>query len=43
VPIRLEHKMSIAEVKAELEPEGFRIDKVLDVLPWQHIFICKKK
>jgi ubiquinone/menaquinone biosynthesis C-methylase UbiE len=43
VPIRLEHKMSIAEVKAELEPEGFQIDKVLDVLPWQHIFICKKK
>lgn len=42
VPIRLEHKMSIAEVKAELEPEGFRIDKVLDVLPWQHIFVCKK-
>ena len=43
VPIRLEHKMSIAEVKMELEPEGFRVDKVLDVLPWQHIFICKKK
>ncbi len=43
VPIRLEHKMSIAEVKAELEPEGFRIEKVLDDLPWQHIFICKKK
>jgi ubiquinone/menaquinone biosynthesis C-methylase UbiE len=43
VPIRLEHKMSVAEVKAELEPEGFRIDKVLDVLPWQHILICKKK
>jgi len=42
VPIRLEHKMSIAEVKAELEPEGFRIEKVLDVLPWQHIFVCKK-
>jgi ubiquinone/menaquinone biosynthesis C-methylase UbiE len=42
VPIRLEHKMSIAEVKAELEPEGFRIEKVLDVLPWQHVFICKK-
>ena len=43
VPIRLEHKMSIAEVKMELEPEGFRVDKVLDLLPWQHIFICKKK
>lgn len=43
VPIRPEHKMSVAEVKMELEPEGFRVDKVLDVLPWQHILICKKK
>jgi ubiquinone/menaquinone biosynthesis C-methylase UbiE len=43
VPIRLEHKMSVAEVKMELEPEGFRVDKVLDVLPWQHILVCKKK
>ena len=43
VPIRLEHKMSIAEVKAEMEPEGLVIDKVLDVLPWQHIIFLKKK
>ena len=43
VPIRLEHKMSLAEVKAELEPEGFRIDKVLDTLPWQHMIFLRKK
>ena len=43
VPIRLEHKMSLAEVKAELEPEGFRIDKVLDTLPWQHLIFLRKK
>ena len=43
VPIRLEHKMSLAEVKAELEPEGFRIDKVLDNLPWQHLIFLRKK
>jgi ubiquinone/menaquinone biosynthesis C-methylase UbiE len=43
VPIRLEHKMSLEEVKAEMEPEGFRIDKVLDTLPWQHMIFLRKK
>lgn len=43
IPIRLEHKMSLAEVKAELEPEGFRIEKVLDALPWQHMIFLRKK
>lgn len=43
VPIRLEHKMSLAEVKAELEPEGFRIEKVLDTLPWQHLIFLQKQ
>jgi len=41
VPIRPEHKMSIAEVKAEVEPQGFRLDKVLDILPRQHILIFR--
>src|ERR1035438_589804 len=27
VPIKLEHKMTVAEVKAEIEPEGYRLDK----------------
>lgn len=43
VPIRLEHKMTLAEVKAETEPEGFVIDKVLDTLPWQHMIFLRKK
>lgn len=43
VPIRPEHKMSVAEVRAELEPEGFQVDKVIDILPWQHIIVCSKK
>src|SRR5436309_1337713 len=30
VPIRPEHKMTVDQVKAELEPEGFRLDKVLE-------------
>ena len=43
VPIRFEHKMSVAEVKAELEPEGFVLSKVLEILPRQHILILKKR
>ncbi|MGJ5820637.1 class I SAM-dependent methyltransferase [Paludibaculum fermentans] len=42
VPIREEHKMSVAGVRAELEPEGFRFEKVLPDLPWQHILIFRK-
>ena len=43
IPIRPEHKMSVAEVKAEVEPEGFRLAETLDVLPRQHILIFRKK
>jgi ubiquinone/menaquinone biosynthesis C-methylase UbiE len=43
VPIRPEHKMSIAGVKAEVEPEGFWLEQTLSVLPRQHILIFKKK
>jgi predicted methyltransferase len=39
VPIRPEHKMSVAEVKAEVEPEGYKLDKVSEILPRQHILI----
>jgi ubiquinone/menaquinone biosynthesis C-methylase UbiE len=39
VPIRFEHKMSIAEAKLEVEAEGFVLSKVENVLPWQHILI----
>jgi predicted methyltransferase len=42
IPIRPEHKMSIAEVKAELEPEGFRLSTVLNDLPWQHILVLTR-
>jgi len=42
VPIRPEHKMSVAEVKAELEPEGFRLATVLNDLPWQHILVLTR-
>jgi len=42
VPIRPEHKMSVSEVRAELEPEGFRFEKSLETLPRQHILIFRK-
>jgi len=43
IPIRPEHKMTVAMVKAEVEPEGFRLDKTIEALPRQHILIFKKK
>jgi tRNA A58 N-methylase Trm61 len=42
VPIRPEHKMTVAQVKAELEPEGFRMDRAIETLPRQHILIFRK-
>jgi ubiquinone/menaquinone biosynthesis C-methylase UbiE len=42
VPIRPEHKMTVTQVKAELEPEGFRMERVSEVLPRQHILIFRK-
>jgi len=41
VPIKAEHKMSVADAKAEVEPEGFKLDQVLEVLPRQHILVFK--
>ena len=42
IPIRPEHKMSVAEVKTELEPEGFQLGPVIETLPRQHILILTK-
>ena len=42
VPIRIEHKMTIEEVKAEIVPEGFRFEKSLETLPRQHILIFRR-
>ena len=43
IPIRPEHKMSIAEAKLEVEAEGFRLSKVDESLPRQHILIFTAK
>jgi ubiquinone/menaquinone biosynthesis C-methylase UbiE len=42
VSIRPEHKMSVQEVRAEIEPEGFRFEKSLETLPRQHILIFRR-
>ncbi len=39
VPIREVHKMSVSQVREELGADGFRIDRVIGVLPWQHIIV----
>jgi len=43
VPIKFEHKMSVAEAKMELEAEGFALAKVDEALPRQHILIFTPK
>ncbi|MCC6537512.1 MAG: methyltransferase domain-containing protein [Bryobacterales bacterium] len=42
VPIREEHKMSVAVVRQELEADGYVLDKLLKDLPWQHVFFFRK-
>jgi ubiquinone/menaquinone biosynthesis C-methylase UbiE len=37
IPIRPEHKMTVAEAKLEVEAEGYTLSKVDEVLPRQHI------
>jgi ubiquinone/menaquinone biosynthesis C-methylase UbiE len=39
VPIQPLHKMSVQDVRSELEPMGFRFERRIDFLPWQHILI----
>jgi ubiquinone/menaquinone biosynthesis C-methylase UbiE len=39
VPIQPLHKMSVQDVRAELEPLGFRFQRAIEFLPWQHILI----
>lgn len=43
IPIREEHKMSVAEVRQELDADGYVIERVIDILPWQHIIVLKSK
>ena len=42
VPILAEHKMTVAQVKSELDAEGFVLQPVIETLPRQHILILTK-
>ena len=37
VPIKLEHKMSKAQIMKEFPPNGFKLVGMFDELPWQHV------
>jgi predicted methyltransferase len=39
VPIRPEHKMTVAQAKLEVENEAFTLSTVHEDLPWQHILV----
>ena len=42
VPIQPLHKMTKAQVKTEVELEGFKQVRVFDDLPWQHLIVFVK-
>jgi ubiquinone/menaquinone biosynthesis C-methylase UbiE len=42
IPIRPEHKMTVAEAKLEVEAEGFKLWTVNERLPRQHVLIFRK-
>jgi len=42
IPIRPEHKMSVAEAKLEVEAEGFKLTQTNEDLPRQHILIFSR-
>jgi ubiquinone/menaquinone biosynthesis C-methylase UbiE len=42
VPIKPEHKMTYAQVRREIEPQGFTFKEKFDFLPWQHIIVFER-
>jgi ubiquinone/menaquinone biosynthesis C-methylase UbiE len=42
LPILPDHKMSVTEVRTEVEPEGFVFDRLMSQLPRQHIIVFRK-
>ena len=43
VPIRPEHKMTVAQAKLEVEAEGFTLTETNEELPWQHILVFTRR
>ena len=42
VPIKPEHKMTLAQVRREVEPRGFAFKTSHEFLPWQHVIVFEK-
>lgn len=42
-PASTPHKMSLLEIRSEIEPLGFELDQMLDFLPMQHGLVFKKR
>jgi predicted methyltransferase len=43
IPIAAPHRMSVTGLRAEVEPEGFVVDRVIEELPRQHIVVFGKR
>ncbi len=43
VPIKPEHKMTLAQVRSEIEPMGFRLQEVFEFLVYQRVIVFVKK
>jgi SAM-dependent methyltransferase len=43
IPINPDHKMTVEQVRAEIEPEGFRLLPPIETLPRQHLLILVKR
>ena len=43
VPIREVHKMSVAQVRREMLPHALQWEKAIDLLPWQHVLVFRKR
>ena len=42
IPINPEHKMTVEQVRREIEPEGFHLQTPIETLPRQHLLILTK-
>jgi ubiquinone/menaquinone biosynthesis C-methylase UbiE len=42
VPIRPEHKMTVKQVREEVQPEGFKFEQSIEILPLQHIIVFRR-
>lgn len=42
IPIKLLHKMSVAQVRKEMEPFPLKHKETVNTLPWQHVVIFEK-